>query len=186
MIAFIIGNGVSRKPIDLHQLKNEGTIFGCNALYRDFPDYDYLISIDNEIIDEVTVEAKDERLIIPPEAERWELNGSGKRSNAGMNAMLEAIRRNHKKLYCLGFDFLVRGDISTDNIYKNSFAYGPLTHASQSDNFNRTKYLEWFAGQNKTTSFTFVLPSNTKYYSLNAPNITGITVEKFIESTQGG
>ena len=47
MIAFIIGNGVSRKPIDLHQLKGEGTIFGCNALYRDFPDYDYLVSIDD-------------------------------------------------------------------------------------------------------------------------------------------
>ena len=185
MIAFIIGNGVSRKPIDLHQLKDEGTIFGCNALYRDFLDYDYLISIDNEIIDEVTVEAKDERLIIPPEEERWELNGSGKRSNAGMNAMLEAIRRNHNKLYCLGFDFLVRDDISTDNIYKNSFAYGPATHASQSDNFNRTKYLEWFASDNHETSFTFVLPSNSKYYSLNAPNITGITVEKFIETVYG-
>ena len=44
MIAFIIGNGVSRKPIDLHQLKGKGTIFGCNALYRDFNDYDYLKS----------------------------------------------------------------------------------------------------------------------------------------------
>ena len=94
MIAFIIGNGVSRKPIDLHQLKGEGTIFGCNALYRDFPDYDYLVSIDDLIIDEVSSQANDERLIIPPEEERWELNGSGKRSNAGMNAMLEAIRRN--------------------------------------------------------------------------------------------
>ena len=181
MIAFIIGNGVSRKPIDLHQLKGKGTIFGCNALYRDFNDYDYLVAIDSLIIGELNNEANDERLIIPPKKEQWELNGSGKRSNAGMNAMLEAIRRNHNKLYCLGFDFLVRDDISTDNMYKNTFAYGPITHASQSDNFNRTRYLEWFASDNKEISFTFVLPSNNKYYSLNAPNITGMGVDKFIE-----
>ena len=34
---------------------------------------------------------------------------------------------------------------------------------------------------NKEISFTFVLPSNNKYFSLNAPNITGMGVDKFIE-----
>ena len=32
--AYIIGNGPSRKGLDLSTL--DGTTFGCNALYRDF------------------------------------------------------------------------------------------------------------------------------------------------------
>ena len=37
---FIIGNGTSRKSIDLEKLRKHGIIIGSNALYRDFtPDY---------------------------------------------------------------------------------------------------------------------------------------------------
>ena len=35
-VAFVLGNGTSRKNIDHTQLSNKGTIYGCNALYRDF------------------------------------------------------------------------------------------------------------------------------------------------------
>ena len=34
--AFVIGNGQSRLQIDLNNLRSKGTIYGCNALYRDF------------------------------------------------------------------------------------------------------------------------------------------------------
>lgn len=34
--AFVLGNGVSRRDIDLQNLKHFGPIYGCNALYRDF------------------------------------------------------------------------------------------------------------------------------------------------------
>jgi hypothetical protein len=34
--AFCIGNGVSRKGIDLSLLAKYGSVYGCNALYRDF------------------------------------------------------------------------------------------------------------------------------------------------------
>ena len=33
---FAIGNGESRKSIDLNELRPHGIIYGCNALYRDF------------------------------------------------------------------------------------------------------------------------------------------------------
>lgn len=36
--AFIIGNGESRKMFPIHALKTAGTIYGCNAIYRDHPD----------------------------------------------------------------------------------------------------------------------------------------------------
>ena len=36
---FVIGNGESRNIFgNLHALKNKGTIYGCNAIYRDYPD----------------------------------------------------------------------------------------------------------------------------------------------------
>ena len=48
--AYIIGNGPSRKDLDLDTL--DGTIFGCNALFRDYPS-DYLVSGDSTIIKEI-------------------------------------------------------------------------------------------------------------------------------------
>ena len=48
--AYIIGNGPSRKGVDLSKLP--GKTFGCNALYRDF-EPDYLLSGDAGIIKEI-------------------------------------------------------------------------------------------------------------------------------------
>ena len=52
-IANIIGNGPSRQGLDLNSLRSPSTtIFGCNALYRDYPS-DYLVSGDSTIIKEI-------------------------------------------------------------------------------------------------------------------------------------
>ena len=38
--AFVLGNGPSRKSVNLDELKEKGVVYGCNALYRDYePDY---------------------------------------------------------------------------------------------------------------------------------------------------
>ena len=51
-VAFIIGNGPSRAEFDIASLRGLGTIYGCNALYRDFTP-DYLVAIDPPIIEEI-------------------------------------------------------------------------------------------------------------------------------------
>ena len=96
--AFIIGNGKSRKGFDLNILRPYGKIYGCNALYREF-DPDYLIAIDEGMIDEIRSQLSFplERFIEPDFYEKFEPvalhpKGNVPRSNAGMNAMLEAIR----------------------------------------------------------------------------------------------
>ena len=39
-IAFVLGNGESRKGIQIEDLKQHGTIFACNGVYRtDTPDF---------------------------------------------------------------------------------------------------------------------------------------------------
>ena len=138
-IAFIIGNGKSRQAIDLSSLVGKGTIFGCNALYRNFSKSDYLVAIDDRMIKELLEITLDDKhpsigeVIIPPEDERWEsaeYSPNRRRSNAGMNAMLEAIRREHNILYCLGFDFILEGEKSIENIYKGSKNYEPSTQLS--------------------------------------------------------
>ena len=186
--AFIIGNGTSRVPIPLSSLVGKGTIFGCNALYRDFTDYDFLVSIDDQIIEEVRDKANDDRLIIPAEEDRWEHSDYSKnrrRSNAGMNAMIEAVNRDCTKLYCLGFDFILKDETSTSNVYEDTNGYGPETHANEADNPFRVKYLNWYMQRNTDVTFTFVLPRDSRYVPLFGANATGIYVDTFMEKYCG-
>lgn len=52
MNVFVIGNGESRRGFDLEQLRDHGTIIGCNALYRDFIP-DILVAVDRPILKEI-------------------------------------------------------------------------------------------------------------------------------------
>lgn len=180
-IAFIIGNGISRKSFDLNTLVGKGTIFGCNALHRNFDKYDYLIAIDDGMIKEIS---DDPKAIIPPQDERYESarynRFQRRRSNAGMNAMLESIRRGAKFVYCFGFDFLLYGSISTDNVYKNTNNYGPETHAIASDNYYRIQYLEWFVRDNPDVTFIFVFPDNVQTKNVEASNCIRMDYNTFI------
>ena len=49
---FVIGNGNSRKNINLNTLKEHGKVIGCNALYRDFTP-DHLFTNDCKILHEI-------------------------------------------------------------------------------------------------------------------------------------
>ena len=49
---FAIGNGESRKDLNLSELYEHGIIYGCNALYRDFPP-DALVVVDPVMKEEI-------------------------------------------------------------------------------------------------------------------------------------
>ena len=49
---FCIGNGESRKHLDLETLRPHGKIYGCNAIYRDFMP-DVLTAVDHGIMHEI-------------------------------------------------------------------------------------------------------------------------------------
>lgn len=188
-IAFIVGNGVSRKEIDLNSLVGKGVIFGCNALYRDFDQWDFLVAIDDGMIAELLQkDFSPKTLIVPPISERFESAeynpGYRRRSNAGMNAMLEAIRRDYKFLYCLGFDFLLEGEVSVDNLYKDTPNYGIETRTRIEDNYHRIRYLEWFAEQYPLTTFIFVIPEGAKTKIVKSENILGMTIPTFKEKLE--
>jgi len=175
-VAFIIGNGPSRSNFDLTTLRGRGTIYGCNALYRTFTP-DYLVAIDAPIIEEIEGSSfPTDRFIVPPHDEQFEDPDYNKytryRSNAGVNAMLEAIKAGHNVLYCLGFDFMMRSPkLALGNIFDGSNAYGPETRSRYIDNVNRVKYMQFIASKYSKVKFKFVVPrfgNKDEYHNLNA------------------
>ena len=184
--AFIIGNGETRSGFDIKNLHGKGTVFGCNALYRDYPEeyIDYLVAIDDNMI--THIEASDfpsRKTIFPPEKERWEPEAytrAGRRSNAGMNAMMEAIKRGNTTLYCLGFDFIVDGETSISNIYDGQPGYEQETRASLEDSIRRVEYLNWFVLNFSHVKFVFVIPRmGYKIHSISSDNVFGMYYDDF-------
>jgi hypothetical protein len=163
-VAFIIGNGTSRKDFNLENLRGAGTIFGCNALYRQFVP-DYIVSIDEGIIKEIRESSfSKERFIVPPMEEQWEpaeCNPYRPRSNAGINAMREAIKMGHNVLICFGFDFMLQDATqSVSNMYDGTKNYGPEVRANHADNIGRINYLNWLVKKHPEVEFFFVYPED--------------------------
>lgn len=182
--AFIIGNGKSRNEFDLEQLRPHGEIYGCNALYRDF-EPDWLVAIDDAITEEIKASNFPKNKFIHPvyeeQFEHPEFNPFTRlRSNAGMNAMIEAIKRGKRELICLGFDFIINDNLSVSNMYDGTNAYGPETRTAIQDNIRRVKYLDWFATKNNVCKIRMILPriQNLKVHKLNSVNIRGMFVDE--------
>lgn len=166
--AFIIGNGKSRSNFDLNLLKEYGTIFGCNALYRDF-DPDYLVAIDSKMKQEIVDSNYNrDKVIFPIDDECWEpaeYNKNRPRSNAGMNAILESIKKGHTEIVCLGFDFLLHDNMaSISNMYDGTSSYEENVRCSLSDSRNRMGYLGYVIEKNTDINFTFVYNSTDIVY----------------------
>jgi hypothetical protein len=189
--AFIIGNGTSRKDFDLTRLKPYGTVFGCNALYRDYPDFsipDFLVSIDDGIITEIEgSEFPSKRFIVPPMDERWEpaeCNIGRPRSNAGVNAMREAIKMGHDQLICLGFDFLIDDAAqSVSNVYDGTDNYGMEVRANANDNPGRINYVAWLTRSNPDVDFIFIFPDGLTINAISGKNVFVNSYENLLKHT---
>jgi len=191
--AFIIGNGTSRLEFDIKLLKDAGTVFGCNALYRDQqPNYElphYLVAIDPGIITEIECSTfPASRFIVPPTNEQWEpaaANPNRPRSNAGTNAALEAMKMGHKQLIFIGFDFLQQ-DIkqSVSNMYDGTDNYGMDTRARPSDNLGRISYMQWIVKQNPDVSFIFAYPNNQFTFPVLGDNIFVCTFDQIVSNME--
>lgn len=125
--AFVIGNGISRQGVPLHNLKQLGTIYGCNALYRDFVP-DVLISTDRPIsmfIQESGYALKNRFHTRKPIA------GSGALTlpkdyhgfSSGPNAVGLAALDQHSKIYMIGFDMGPTDARKFNNVYADTEFY---------------------------------------------------------------
>ena len=106
--AFVLGNGVSRKSLQLEQLKTFGTIYGCNALYRDFVP-DVLVATDKPIREEIQKSgyAIKNRLYTRNPIESlgaWEVPQQYWGYSSGPIAVALAALAQNSTVYLLGFD----------------------------------------------------------------------------------
>ena len=83
-LGFVIGNGESRLKYDLSILREQGLIYGCNALYKDF-EPDLLISVDANMVKKILKsDYKGEVLYIGIGTRKFFLNRSHPENKPGM------------------------------------------------------------------------------------------------------
>ena len=110
-IAFVLGNGTSRKSIDPATLKTHGFVYGCNALYREF-EPDYLIAVDTKMILEINKARyqHNHQVWTNPNRAYHNMNGfnffnPSKGWSSGPTALWLASTHNTETIYILGFDY---------------------------------------------------------------------------------
>ena len=124
----MLGNGTSRKSINLEQLKTKGTIYGCNALYRDF-DPDFLVAVDVKMILEINQAKYQHRHPVwtNPNRAYDKMNGlnffnPSKGWSSGPTALHLASEHQNNVIYIIGFDYQGIED-KINNIYASTPNY---------------------------------------------------------------
>jgi len=130
--AYCIGNGPSRKNIDLTKLKETGQTYGCNALYRDFLP-DFIFSVDAKMTQKMVqdeVGLKTVHYAPSLEVNRKQAKGmlhlipNNPHWISGNQAFWTAGVHGHKNIYLLGYDFREYGKGQLNNIYQDTENYG--------------------------------------------------------------
>ena len=130
--AFVLGNGVSRQGLDLDQLRIHGTIYGCNALYRDFVP-DVLVATDRPISTAIQESGYAQTHVFYT---RRPVDGAGARRllakyhgySSGPNAVALAADCPHAQVYLLGFDMGPSSANLFNNVYANTEFYKTSAH----------------------------------------------------------
>jgi len=132
--AFVIGNGTSRKSIDIIELAKIGKTYGCNALYRTFAP-DYLVAVDVKMILEISKSGYQKKHTVwtnPNRAydriPRLNLFNPSKGWSSGPTALWLASQHGYEKIYILGFDYrgLEKGS-KFNNLYADTPNYKKST-----------------------------------------------------------
>ena len=135
-IAFVLGNGESRKGIDIDDLKKHGTVFACNGVYRTHRP-DFLIAVDPKMILEI---AESDYMLHNKVWSNFnaQYNKHQKILNhcnwfkpslgwsSGPTALRLACDQGFKDIYILGFDYQGHKDgnrFRFNNVFKDSRNY---------------------------------------------------------------
>lgn len=129
-IAFCLGNGVSRRGLDLAHLQTYGPIYGCNALYKEF-EPDVLVATDQPIgtrIQESGYSARKRfytRRCIPGlGAHQIPKKYYGNSSGPACAAI--AALDGHNRIYLIGYDMGPGPDGKFNNVYAGAEFYKPI------------------------------------------------------------
>jgi hypothetical protein len=126
-IAFVLGNGRSRQHLNLAHLKNCGTIYGCNALYREFTP-DVLVATDRPIAEHIQNSgyALQNRFYTRrplPDLGALAVKKEYFGYSSGPHAVSIASQDQHHHIYMLGFDMGPVDNNKFNNIYAGTEFY---------------------------------------------------------------
>lgn len=125
-LGFALGNGNSRRAVDLNLLKELGKVYACNAIYREFTP-DVLVATDPKISMAIQESGY-------PKQNRFHtrrpIQGMGARSlprdykgfSSGPNAIAQACIDGMETIYLLGFDLGSSGN-QFNNVYADTEFY---------------------------------------------------------------
>lgn len=130
MAAFVLGNGVSRRPIEINLLKSLGDVYACNAVYRTHT-VTALVATDRPIATAIQEsgyaltnrfytrrpEPKSGALRVPQEYFGY---------SSGPIAAALACQDGHDRIYLLGFDLGPNETGRFNNIYADTEHYKTL------------------------------------------------------------
>ena len=184
----MLGNGTSRKSINLEQLKTKGTVYGCNALYREF-EPDYLVAVDTKMILEINKAGYQHGHSVWTNANRsyHQMNGfnffnPSKGWSSGPTALWLASTHNTTDIYILGFDYQGIDD-KINNIYAGTPNY-KKTYERATFHGNWLKQTMITCQKYSQKRYIRVVQENAfiprEFEKLN--NLTHITVEEFKKS----
>jgi len=133
-VAFVLGNGTSRKSIDVQDLSKTGTTYGCNALYRTF-NPDYLIAVDVKMVLEINKAGYQHKHSVwtNPNKSYTKINNlnyfnPSKGWSSGPTALWLASQHSYDKIFILGFDYRgVNDGKQFNNLYADTANYKKST-----------------------------------------------------------
>jgi hypothetical protein len=191
-VAFVLGNGTSRKPIDLDKLKSLGKIYGCNALYRSFCPH-YLVAVDVKMILEINNAGYQHKNTVWTNPNKsyhkiQNLNffNPSKGWSSGPTALWLASQHGYKNIFMLGFDYkgLDNGK-KLNNIYADTANYKKSTDSATffGNWLRQTKSV--IAENPKINYFRVIAPDNYCPEELNKfRNYKTVTVDQFQKQFQ--
>ena len=128
--AFVLGNGRSRLALNCANLKNYGTVYGCNALYRDFLP-DHLVAVDvkmvlelveNNVLDTTNVYSNFNNRF--KDIAKLNIFNPSKGWSSGPTALWLASTHGYDEVYILGFDYQgLEGNKRVNNVYAGTPNY---------------------------------------------------------------
>ena len=142
-LAFVLGNGQSRKGIDPNNLKEKGTVFACNAVYRTHQPH-WLVAVDPKMMLEIAETdyvvhnkvysnynrqyEKHQKLL---DHVTWSKPSLG--WSSGPTALRLACEQGFKEIYILGFDYQGLAVDANKNRFNFNNIYGDTRNYKRSN-----------------------------------------------------
>ena len=126
---YIIGNGPSRAHINLDELKRDGIVYGCNALYRDW-EPDYLFATDYGMIRQIYIDEYKGKCIF---------SDLDLAPIASFETVFEGIRLSLPPNVAVNIEYYGDKDSATDFLYLGEEKFHIVIWINRSENSN----FEW-------------------------------------------